>query len=349
MIRQLASGLQRHGCESRIFVPSINPNPREVSISGVPVIRAKQHFEIASCGFALGSLPEFKRQVEWADVVNYHFPWPFADILDLVAGVNKTKVITYHSDVVRQKFLLKFYEPLMRRFLKSADAVVPTSKHYADTSAVLNSLDSVSVVPIGIDENSYPQPDEQTRSDIRDMVGEGYFFFIGMLRYYKGLHILLEACRDTNFPVVIAGVGPEERALKAQAKEAGLQNVKFVGRVNDVEKIALIDGARALVFPSHLRSEAFGVTLLEGLMRGKPLITAEVGTGTSYVNSDGETGYVVEAENPDELRHAMHRLCDEKLAMHLGANSRKRFDSLFTADKMVSGYRAIYEQAMAVR
>ncbi|MFN3236297.1 MAG: glycosyltransferase [Pseudomonadales bacterium] len=344
MIRQLAMGLQQQGCESRVFVPSLKPTPREIEVSGVPVIRPRMHFEVASCGFALTSLAEFQRQVAWADVVNYHFPWPFADLLDLLADVSKPKVITYHSDVVRQKLLLAFYRPLMERFLRSADAVVATSSPYVESSAVLNRLSNVKVVPIGIDPNSYPEPNESERRDVLTRYGEGYFFFVGMLRYYKGLHILLEACSGTNLTVVIAGVGPEQEALKQQAKKLGLENVKFIGRVSDEEKIALIDGARALVFPSHLRSEAFGVTLLEGLMRGKPLITAEVGTGTSYVNSHSQTGYVVEANNPAQLRDAMLKLMDDSVVEQFGFAAKQRFDALFTARHMVSSYKRIYQQ-----
>lgn len=345
-IRQIAAGLNKLGMQSRVFVPSPNPEPKIVDVSGIEVVRSKMHFEVASCGFALTSFSEFRRQVAWSDIVHYHFPWPFADLLDLVSGVDKPKIVTYHSDIVRQKGLLALYRPLMNRFLRGADRVVATSPQYAATSDTLSTLETIDVVPIGIEESSYPEPSSGTVTDVSERFGSGYFFFIGMLRYYKGLHILLEACRGQNFKVVIAGSGPEEGALRKMVRDYQLSNVIFAGRVSDEEKIALIDNALAMVFPSHLRSEAFGVTLLEGLMRGKPLITAEVGTGTSFVNEKDKTGFIVPPNDPAALQQAMLAMQQSNLANKMGNAGRARFEHLFTADQMVRGYMQVYEKAL---
>jgi rhamnosyl/mannosyltransferase len=347
-IRQITVGLKSIGVEARVFVPSPDPDPKNITVNGIEVVRTKLHFEIASCGFALTSLLEFKKQVAWADIVHYHFPWPFADLLDLIAGVNKPSVVTYHSDIVRQNGLLQIYQPLMKHFLSSASSVVATSNQYRDSSLVLKSLQRhIDVVPIGIDENSYPQPTYETATRMEQTFGSGFFFFVGMLRYYKGLHILLEACKGTDLEVVIAGGGPLEDELKQKVKIEGISNVRFAGRVTDEEKIALIDLSKAMVFPSHLRSEAFGVTLVEGLMRGKPLISAEVGTGTSYVNQHDDTGFVVQADDPVALRVAMTRLAtNEEEAFGFGRAARQRYEALFTSDRMALAYQTIYKRLL---
>jgi glycosyltransferase involved in cell wall biosynthesis len=347
-IRQITVGLKSIGVEARVFVPSPDPDPKNIIVNGIEVVRTKLHFEIASCGFALTSLLEFKKQVAWADIVHYHFPWPFADLLDLIAGVNKPSVVTYHSDIVRQNGLLQIYQPLMKHFLSSASSVVATSNQYRDSSLVLKSLQRhIDVVPIGIDENSYPQPTYETATRMEQTFGSGFFFFVGMLRYYKGLHILLEACKGTDLEVVIAGGGPLEDELKQKVKIEGISNVRFAGRVTDEEKIALIDLSKAMVFPSHLRSEAFGVTLVEGLMRGKPLISAEVGTGTSYVNQHDDTGFVVQADDPVALRVAMTRLAtNEEEAFGFGRAARQRYEALFTSDRMALAYQTIYKRLL---
>lgn len=347
-IRQITVGLKAIGVETRVFVPSPDPDPKNITVNGIEVVRTKLHFEIASCGFALTSLLEFKKQVAWADIVHYHFPWPFADLLNLVAGVNKPSVVTYHSDIVRQNGLLQIYQPLMKHFLSSASSVVATSNQYRDSSLVLKMLQRpIDVVPIGIDENSYPQPTSETVTRMEQEFGSGFFFFVGMLRYYKGLHILLEACKGTDLEVVIAGGGPLEDELKQRVKAEKISNVRFAGRVTDEEKIALMDLSRAMVFPSHLRSEAFGVTLVEGLMRGKPLICAEVGTGTSYVNQHNETGFVVDAGDPGALQAAMMRLSsNEEQALLFGRAARQRYENQFTSDQMARAYRTIYQRLL---
>ena len=102
-----------------------------------------------------------------------------------------------------------------------------------------------------------------------------------------------------------------------------------------------------MVFPSHLRSEAFGISLLEGAMASKPLISSEIGTGTSYINIDGETGFVVEAGSATSLRRAMKRLwVDEDLASQMGAAGRARFEKYFTASRMGDSYEQLYRSLL---
>jgi len=168
---------------------------------------------------------------------------------------------------------------------------------------------------------------------------------VGVLRYYKGLHILIDALQNTSLQCVITGAGPIETELKEQATKLGLKNVKFLGYVSDSEKVALYQLCRAVVFPSHLRSEAFGVTLIEGAMFGKPLISCEIGTGTTYVNADGETGIVVPPANTKALRGAMLKLDgDEALAESLGKAARSRYERLFTGRLMGERYAQLYKK-----
>jgi len=146
---------------------------------------------------------------------------------------------------------------------------------------------------------------------------------------------------------LIVGAGPVETDLKQQALQLGLTNVRFLGAVSDEDKVALLKLCRAVVFPSHLRSEAFGVTLLEGAMYGKPLISSEIGTGSSYVNIDGVTGMVVPPNDPAALRQAMQRIgADAQLAEEMGQRARARFDELFTAEQMARSYVDLYRQVL---
>jgi glycosyltransferase involved in cell wall biosynthesis len=111
----------------------------------------------------------------------------------------------------------------------------------------------------------------------------------------------------------------------------------------------LLKLSRALVFPSHLRSEAFGVTLLEGAMMAKPLISTEIGTGTSYININGETGAVIAPANPVALRRAMDALyTDPAEARRLGLNARRRYERHFTAARMGRAYSDLYARIAGV-
>ena len=346
VIRQICRNTKEQGIESRVFMLSDNPVPAVIEREEVQVHRFHRTFEIASCGVSIGALSGFKQLVGWADVVHYHFPWPFADLLHLLGRVSKPSLLTYHSDVVRQKTLLRFYRPLMRAFLNKVDVIVPTSENYFASSNELGRYsEKVEVIPIGLNEDTYPRVSNEELTAVRERVGEGFFLFVGVLRYYKGLHILIDALQNTSLQCVITGAGPIETELKEQATKLGLKNVKFLGYVSDSEKVALYQLCRAVVFPSHLPSEAFGVTLIEGAMFGRPLISCEIGTGTSYVNADGETGIVVPPANTKALRGAMLKLDgDETLAESLGKAARSRYERLFTGRLMGERYAHLYKK-----
>lgn len=348
VIRQIAQSTSHLQIDSRVFALSPSPVPAAVKVDGHDVYRFKRTFELASCGISLSAVAGFRRLVEWADVVQYHFPWPFGDLLHFLGRVHKPSLVTYHSDIVRQKQLLWIYRPLMRAFLRRVDVIVPTSQNYFATSEELGRYsEKIEVIPIGLDDRTYPEVSERKLAVVRERFGEGFFLFVGLLRYYKGLHILLDALQGVPFQCVIAGSGPIERELKRRAARLGLNNVHFLGYVDDIEKVALMSLCRAVVFPSHLRSEAFGVTLLEGAIYRKPLISTEIGTGTSYINVDGETGFVVPPGDAKDLREAMLRLAqDEDLAQRMGLAARQRYEALFTGGMMGERYVDLYKRLL---
>ncbi len=358
VIYQLCVGATRRGIETEVLTLSRDKaeTESEIVIEGHRVIRARLDFEIASTGFSHSVFGKFRELAAQADVIHYHFPWPFMDVVHFATGVarlNKPTVVTYHSDIVRQKLLLQFYRPLMHRFLGSVDRIVASSPNYLATSSVLaRHAEKVVVIPYGLDKSgaSYPLPEAERLADWRRRVGEKFFLFVGVLRYYKGLHILLDAACGCDYPIVIVGAGPIEAELKEHARRNGLHHVIFLGALSDIDKAALLTLCHAIVFPSHLRSEAFGISLLEGAMYGKPMISSEIGTGTSFINIDNETGRVVPPSDPAAFRAAMDFLWNNPAAAtEMGRRAAARYEELFTADRMAEGYVQLYRELLAER
>jgi len=244
--------------------------------------------------------------------------------------------------------LLKLYQPLMNKFLGSVDRIVSTSPNYLKSSKVLARFrDKVCVIPIGLDKSTYPVASKDRLEYWHKKFGNNFFLFVGVMRYYKGLHILIEAARNSNYPIVIVGAGPIEKELKDQVENLGISNIHFTGFVSDEDKVALLTLSYAILFPSHLRSEAFGISLLEGAMYSKPLISSEIGTGTTYINIDGETGVVVPPDNPSALRKAMDYLWNNPIiAKEMGERAEARYWDLFTADKMAKSYSDLYHSLL---
>ena len=345
-IFQLARGGHNHGIESTVLSLSRNADDKVVQMDGHQACRARTDFEIASTPFSISCFRKFASLANEADVIHYQFPFPFMDMVHFATQVKKPTVVSYQSDIIRQKNLLKVYSPLKNKFLASVDRIVTTSPNYLVTSDVLKRhSDKVSVIPIGLDKTSYPAPTEDKLNYWKALFSGRFFLFVGVLRYYKGLHILMEAAQGTDYPIVIVGAGPIEAELKAQAAKLGLTNIFFLGVLPDVDKVALLTLCYAVLFPSHLRSEAFGISLLEGAMFGKPMISSEIGTGTTFINIADETGLVVPPSDPVALRQAMTYLWEHpERAAEMGRNALARYWKYFTAEDMVSAYAKLYRE-----
>lgn len=348
VIYQLSEASSNYNIGSTVLSLSSRGNIDDVNMGSHKAYYAATNFEIASTPFSISAIKKFKQLAKQADIIHYHFPYPFMDMMHFISGIKKPTIVSYHSDIVKQKIALKFYTPLMNKFLDAVDCIVAASPNYVETSVTLQKyLSKVKVIPYGLDKNSYPLVDEQHLDYWRQKVGDRFFLFIGAFRYYKGLHILLDAIKGTDFPLVIIGSGPIEQELKQQAKDLELKNVYFLGALPDKDKAALLQLCYGIVFPSHLRSEAFGITLLEGAMFAKPLISCEIGSGTTYINMDNDTGIVVPPADVPALREAMVKLwSDPQLAAQYGENALKRFHALFTSTLMAESYIELYRQLL---
>lgn len=346
VIFQLASGSAQLGLNSTVLSVVSNKVERIVEVNGHKSYRCRSNFKIASTNFSLSSFWQFNKLAKQVDIIHYHFPWPFMDLVHFFVNPTKPCLVTYHSDIVKQKILLKLYRPLQNKFMQSVDAIVATSPNYRLTSDLLQRYNNkVEVIPIGLDRKIYPSIDVERSHYWRKALGDKFFLFVGVLRYYKGLTILLDALALGDLPTVIIGAGPIEYDLKLKAKSLGLKNITFLGQMSEENKIAILGLSYAVVFPSHLRSEAFGISLLEGAMFGKPMISSEIGTGTSFINIDQQTGIVVPPSSPKDLNIAMTYLWNNpEVAARMGLKAVERYQGLFTADKMCQAYAALYRR-----
>lgn len=349
-IRQICMATSNVGVQNTIFTLSPNNQPRVIQTPEATVVRERSWIAPASCDIGgLASFSSYLNLLKQTDIVHYFHPWPFADVLNVFKKSDKPALLTYISDVVRQQFLGTLYSPLMWRTLHSMNIIVANCPAYVETSPILSHPSirgKVRVIPLGIDENSYPQTgDNSVFKRLGIMESEPYFLFLGVLRYYKGIHTLLSASKNVNAKIVIAGSGPEGESLKQQASELGIKNIIFAGQITNKEKVTLIKNCIALVLPSHLRSEAYGMVLVEASMMKKPMITCEIGTGTSYVNQHEKTGLVVKPENVGELGNAMQSLLiNASLTTMFGDNARSRYELLFSGVALGKAYKAVYDE-----
>lgn len=347
VIHQICESCRELGVESEVLTLTKNNDESSLMINNHLVHRCRTGFTLASTPFSLKVISKFLALAKQADIIHLHFPYPYADLVYLLSRTKKPVVITYHSDIVKQKHFLKLYRPLKHYLMRQSAQIIATSPNYLVSSNTLSRYkEKVSTIPIAICEKEYAVKPTNVEYWLNE-VGDDFFLFVGVLRYYKGLHILLDAVQNKPYTVVIVGAGPIESELKKQAQKLQLTNVVFLGAIKNVDKSALFHLCKGVVFPSHLRSEAFGITLLEGALFSKPLISSEIGTGTSYINVHKETGLVVPPSDASALAKALDELWyNPSLAELYGENARKRYEMYFKVETMAQAYTDIYKNVL---
>lgn len=267
-----------------------------------------------------------------ADIVVVHVPNPTAELGWLMTRPKGKLVIRYHSDVVRQAAAMKVYRPFQQALLRHADVIIPTSQNYLDTSETLAPFkEKCKVISLGMMPEDFANPNASLVNTYRQKYGKKFLLFAGRHRYYKGLHVLVEAAQWIDTPIVIAGDGPERVSLEAQARELGVQ-LYFPGSLSQEEMVAHLHASSAVAFPSIERSEAFGISIMEAHACGKPVIATKLGTGVEFINADGVTGLNAPVGDAKAFAKAANRLMnDDALREQYGQAAKTRIESEFDA------------------
>ncbi len=334
---------RKFGLQHRIFSLTRSA-PGMMTEYGVSVFRHRQTASLFSCPVSVTAPGRFAALAEWADIIHYHYPWPFADLLYFLHGRNKPSVLTCHADITRNFMLKTGYLQFRNLFFDAVDAIIATSPRFFETSPLLQKhKDKVSVIPFGLNDELMLDAEASMVERWREQTGDNFVLFVGSYRQYKGLGNLVAAVRLGGVRVVVVG-GPADAALKLRERTQDIRDsLVITGPVTEPDKTALLTLCRAVILPSSNRGEGFGMILLEGAYYGRALISTRLGTGTEYVNMDGETGLVVPSESPEALNAAMRRLCSEPdTARRMGQAARHRQQTVFSGDRMTQAYARLY-------
>lgn len=312
------------------------PSPREVL--GVSV-----------CPAYVGAVRRFR-----PDVVHAHFPNPLADLACLRAPRNVPVVLSWHSDIVRQKAAMALYRPLQQALLRRADRIVVATPNHFEHSAWLKPFGrKVSVIPFGLDLQRFGGVDDDPEAVelLRARAGgRAILLNVGRLVGYKGQrHAVAALRRLPDAELWLVGKGPLESALRQQAAELGVADrLRFFGDVADNELPRFYRACDVFVFPSETPNEAFGLVQVEAMACGKPVVACDLKSGVPYVCRDGETGLIVPPADSDGLASAVLRLLnDRSLAESLGERARRRAREEFEESVMVRRYFELFGRLVA--
>ena len=332
----------------QVLVANDGRDSVEEVVSGVRVNRLATQFAVKSASYC----PELVAKIRStpADIVHLHLPNPTGTIAYLQSRHPGKLVVTYHSDVVKQRILGSLFEPILQTALRKASAILATSPDYLRSSASLQPHKSrCHVVPYGIPLDSFSQPDPAKVASIRQLFGNRLIIGVGRLVYYKGFEYAIRAMRSIDAKLLIAGTGPLKTALEQEIRDCGVQDkVVLLGNIDNSEIAPYYHASKLFAFPSIARSEAFGIVQLEAMMAGLPVVNTSLDSGVPFVSQHGVTGLTVPPMDADAFANAANAILnDDVLHARFSQAARNRVANKFAAERMVTRTLSIYEQVTA--
>lgn len=319
----------------------------ESVIDGIYVRRLATLFYVNSTPLCWRMVHEIRNTR--ADIVHIHLPNPVALISYLLSGHRKRLVLTWHSDILRQRFLRKALLPFEIQALKRCAACVVTSENYRDTSPVLRQFKKLCrVVPYGIQLDRFRVADGPKVAGLRELYGDRIILSVGRLVYYKGFEYLVRAMAQVQGNLLLVGDGPLREDLKNEARKLNLtKRIFFLGEIQNELLVPYFHAADIFVLPSVARTEAFGIVQLEAMASGTPVVNTSISSGVPFVSLDGETGFTVPPRDTPELASAINRLLtNPDLRKRYGAAGAQRVQEQFTAQRMAGNIMNLYREVL---
>lgn len=345
---ELARGLSKK-YSIIILTVSEDKNFRQEEKDGFEIIKAPRIAKILSTPFSIDYPFWVKRIINSADIIHLHSPHPIGELSLLVFPPSKKLLITYHFDIVKQKYLNPIYNPLLKYIFSRSEKIVVSNPNIIQTSSFLEKFrDKCVIIPFGIKIDEYLLNQEQIKNAgiLKNKYKKPVILFVGRLVYYKGINYLIQAMATVDANLIIIGEGPLKKKLIALVDTLKITDkVEFLNHLPREQLMLYFSICDIFVLPSVARAEAFGMVLLEAMVYKKPLITTELGTGTSFINIDGKTGYVVPPANSEALSKAINTLIhDETIRREMGENAAQRVREEFGISKYLSAYDKLYQK-----
>ena len=353
--QELTVGLNARGFRTDVLCAGLEYETRIERVDGYTVERAGSLGKLLSTSMSPALVSRFMRMRERYDIVHVHLPNPMANLALWLARCPSHIVVHWHSDIVNQPMALRLYAPLQEWLLRRADAIIVTSAAYAEHSPWLRPhMTKVKVVPLGVNRartEREVRDAEAVARDIRHRHGDRPIVFaLGRMTSYKGFETLIESAglMKHDAQVIVGGGGELLEHHRRQVHLAKLEHrIRFAGEMSADDVHAHMAAADVFCLPSRSRAEAFGVVLLEAMAAGLPIVASDiVGSGVSWVNTDGETGTNVPVGDSAALAQALDSIVgDCALARRMGEAGRCRLEEMFTADQMVENTLTVYREA----
>ena len=315
---ELARALNNESIECDVLCLSHDSHSHTVDLN-FRVIRASSLFKLGSTDFSWEYITALRSMMADYDIIHMHLPNPMAHLAVLLCRPKAKLVLHWHSDIISQKIMKKFYHPFLKRLIAQSSAIIGATPAHIDQSDYSDYfLNKSFVIPYIFDHQKYasiPIDSEAVSKITKKYGGRKIVFSVGRHVYYKGFFDLVEVSLHLpdDWVIVIGGSGPDSKALQSQIDMLAQQNKVFLtGRLTDEELVSFLDASRVFAFTSVFRSEMFGMVQLEAFSRSKPVVSSDIPrSGVPHVNKSGVTGFSVPIHSPDKIAAAILQISDE--------------------------------------
>ncbi|MBL4674563.1 MAG: glycosyltransferase [Arenicella sp.] len=313
-------------------------------LNGTFITRSRSYLEVASMPIAPRMVGEIIKMAKKCHIICAHYPFPLADLALAMIIRLPPLVVYWHSNIVAQKKLKWLTYPLIYLTLKRATAIVVTSERMIENSTLLTRFRAkVKIIPYGL------PTIRETPADTNAYTDSEYFVLVGRHVSYKGIDIAIRALQEIDTHLVIVGSGPLFEQHKLLTQTLGVNHkVSFERNACDDEVKSLIQGSAALIIPSTMHNEAFGLVQLEAMRLSKPVINTSLPSTVPMIARHQREGLTIEPNDPDALAQAMRQIASDKSwAITLGNNGYQRFNEKFTDIKFKLALDALFEELLA--
>ncbi len=321
----------------------------EVEMSTYPL------FEFPLYSMALASKMVEVVRFEKLDILHAHYAIPHATSAVLAKQILQNEadikiVTTLHGTDITLVGLEPSFEPLMKFSIESSDGVTAVSEYLRnETISNYDVKKDIKVIPNFIDTQVFKPIDAKNLRRLIAPNGESVLIHVSNFRAVKRVQDAIRAFKlvldgGIKAKFLFVGDGPDRSECQALARELGVaQHVRFLGKQSELA--ALLAASDIFLIPSG--NESFGLSALEAMACGVPVISSDVG-GLPEVNVHGETGYVVPMGNIEVLAQRIRELLEnEPLRKQMGNASLVRATTMFSIENLIPSYEDLYESVLS--
>jgi N-acetyl-alpha-D-glucosaminyl L-malate synthase BshA len=317
----------------------------EVEMASYPL------FEFPLYTPALASKMVEVARFEKLDLVHAHYAIPHATSAYLakqILGGSLRVVTTLHGTDITLVGLEPSFLPVMKFSIEQSDVVTAVSRFLREkTTTNYGIRKEIRVIPNFVDTQKYRRTDA---GEIRRQLAPGdekvlvhVSNFRSVKRVADVIRIFHEVRRKLPAKLILVGDGPDRSASEMLVRELGVEgDVRFLGK--QLELVPILSAADLFLMPSQ--SESFGLSALEAMACGVPVVSSSVG-GLPELQVHGETGYIAEIGDVERMaRYAVELLSSPQKHAAFREAARRRAEQFDTA-RIVLQYEECYEACLS--